>query len=104
VLLGGIAHCSRMKTGRVTLASLAEDDDGYRMHIVTGEGKEPPQWVEMGVGLPSWPSIKFYPDGSVRSILDHALSQHFAMVYGNYVDELLDLCYLLDIKPVLDVG
>jgi L-fucose isomerase len=104
MLLGGIAHCSRLKTGRVTLVSLAEDDDGYRMHIVTGEGKEPPQWVEMGVGLPSWPSIKFYPDGSVRSILDHALSQHFAMVYGNYVDELLDLCYLLDIKPVLDVG
>lgn len=104
VLLGGIAHCSKMKTGRVTLASLAEDDDGYRMHIVTGEGKEPPRWVEMGVPLPSWPSIKFYPDGSVRSILDHALSQHFAMVYGSYVDELLDLCYLLDIKPVLDVG
>ncbi len=104
VLLGGIAHCSKMKTGRLTLACLAEDDEGYRMHIVTGEGKEPPQWVEMGVPLPSWPSIKFYPDGSVRSILDHVMSQHFAMVYGNYVDELLDLCYLLDITPVLDVG
>lgn len=104
VLLGGIAHCSKMKTGRLTLACLAEDDEGYRMHIVTGEGKEPPQWVEMGVSLPSWPSIKFYPDGSVRSILDHVMSQHFAMVYGNYVDELLDLCYLLGIKPVLDVG
>jgi L-fucose isomerase-like protein len=104
VLLGGIAHCSKMKQGRMTLACLSEDHDGYRMHIVTGEGKEPPQWVEMGVPLPSWPSVKFYPDGSVRSILDHVQSQHFAAVFGDYVQELVDLCYLLGIKPVLDAG
>jgi L-fucose isomerase-like protein len=104
VLLGGIAHCSNMKQGRMTLACLSEDREGYRMHIVTGEGKEPPQWVEMGVPLPSWPSVKFFPDGSVRSILDHVQSQHFAAVFGDYVEELLDLCNLLDIKPVLDVG
>ena len=102
VLLGGIAHCSKMKTGRMTLACLSEDGDGYRMHIVTGEGKTPPQWVEMGVPLPSWPSVKFFPDGSVRSILDHVQSQHFAAVYGDYAEELVHLCYLLDIKPVVD--
>jgi len=99
----GIAHCSNMKKGRMTLACLSEDRDGYRMHIVTGEARERPQWVEMGVPLPPWPSVKFYPDTSVRSILNHVQSQHFAAVYGDYVDELLDLCYLLDIKPVLDV-
>ncbi len=102
VLLDGIAHCSRLQTGRLTLACLSEDDEGYRMHIVTGEGKRPPQWVEMGVPLPSWPSVKFYPDGSVRSILDHVQSQHFAAVFGDYADELLNLCYLLDIKPIVD--
>jgi L-fucose isomerase-like protein len=104
VLLGGIAHCSKMKQGRMTLACLSEDQEGYRMHIVTGEGKEPPQWVEMGVPLPPWPSVKFFPDGSVRSILDHVQSQHFAAVFGDCVEELKDLCRLLDIKPVLDVG
>jgi L-fucose isomerase len=103
VLLGGIAHCSRMKTGRMTLACLSEDAEGYRMHIVSGEGKKPPQWVEMGVPLPSWPSVKFFPDASVRSILDHVQSQHFAAVFGDYVEELVDLCYLLGIKTVLDV-
>jgi L-fucose isomerase-like protein len=103
VLLDGLAHCSRMQTGRLTLACLSEDQAGYRMHIVSGEGKQPPQWVEMGVPLPSWPSVKFYPDGSVRSILNHVQSQHFAAVFGDYVEELVDLCYLLDIFPVLDV-
>jgi L-fucose isomerase-like protein len=102
VLLDGIAHCSKMQTGRLTLACLSEDDEGYRMHIVSGVGKEPPQWVEMGVPLPPWPSVKFFPDGSVRSILDHVQSQHFAAVFGDYVDELQDLCYLLDIRPILD--
>ena len=104
VLLGGIAHCSKMKTGRLTLACLSEDEEGYRMHIVTGEGRDPPQWVEMGVPLPSWPSVKFFPDASVRSILDHVQSQHFAAVYGDYVEELVNLCYLLGIKVVLDVS
>ena len=103
VLLGGIAHCSRLKLGRLTLACLAEDDEGYRMHIVSGEGRKPPQWVEMGVPLPSWPSVKFYADVPVRRILDHVQSQHFAAVPGDCVEELKDLCALLGIKPILDV-
>ncbi len=105
VLLDGLVFCSRMKTGRMTLACLSEDPKaigGYRMHIVTGEGKEPPQWVEMGVPLPSWPSVKFYPDGSVRKILDHVQSQHFAAVFGDYADELEELCNLLKIQVIRD--
>jgi len=102
VLLKGIAHCSNMKKGRMTLACLSETKEGYRMHIVTGEGKEQPKWVEMGVPLPSWPSIKFYTDVPVRQVLDHVQSQHFAAVYGTYVNELVDLCNLLDIEVVLD--
>jgi L-fucose isomerase-like protein len=102
VLLKGIAHCSNMKKGRMTLACLSETNDGYMMHIVTGEGKERPEWVEMGVPLPSWPSLTFYPDVPVRQVLDHVQSQHFAAVYGTYVNELVDLCKLLNIKVVLD--
>jgi len=103
VLMGGIAHCSRLKLGRMTLACLAEDAEGYRMHIVSGEGRKPPQWVEMGVPLPSWPSVKFYTDVPVRRILDPVQSQHFAAVPGDCVEELTDLCGLLGIKPILDV-
>jgi L-fucose isomerase len=107
VLLQGLVFCGRMKTGRMTCACLSEDGagdggSGYRMHIATGEGKEPPQWVEMGVPLPSWPSVKFYPDSSVRSILDHVQSQHFAVVYGDYAAELVDLCNLLGVRAVVD--
>lgn len=102
VLLGGIAHCSNMRKGRMTLACFSETKTGYRMHIVTGEAKERPEWVEMGVPLPSWPSVKFFPDVPVRQILDHVQSQHFAAVYGNYSSELIQLCKLLKIETVLD--
>ena len=103
VALGGLAHCSRLKRGRMTLACLAEDNEGYRMHIVTGDGRTPPRWVEMGVPLPSWPSVKFFPDVPVRRILDHVQSQHFAMTYGTHVEALTDLCRLLGIRAVVDV-
>lgn len=102
VLLDGLVQCSNLKKGRMTLASLAETNDGYQMHIVTGDGRERPQWVEMGVPLPSWPSIKLYTDAPVEQILNNVQSQHFAMTYGNYVQELKDLCYLLNIKVVDD--
>jgi L-fucose isomerase-like protein len=103
-LLGGIVQCSKLKKGRMTCAALAEDDEGYRMHIVSGEGREPPQWVEMGVPLPPWPSVKFFPDAKVRSILDNVLSQHFAVVFGDHVQDLVELCRLLGIKTVVDAG
>jgi L-fucose isomerase-like protein len=106
VLLQGLVFCSRMKTGRMTCACLSEDPSsvpsGYRLHLATGEGKEAPQWVEMGVPLPSWPSVRFFPDSSVRSILDHVQSQHFAIVYGNYANEIQNLCNLLNIQTIVD--
>jgi L-fucose isomerase-like protein len=102
VLLDGLVFCGPMKTGRMTLACLSEDHEGYRMHIVTGKGVSPPQWVEMGVPLPSWPSVKFVPDSSVRQILDHVQSQHFAVVYGDFAQEMIELCHMMDIKTIID--
>lgn len=102
VLLDGLVQCSNLKKGKMTLASLAETKEGYQMHIVTGDGRERPQWVEMGVPLPSWPSVKLYADVPVERILNNVQSQHFAMAYGNYVEELKNLCYLLNIRVVND--
>jgi L-fucose isomerase-like protein len=99
----GAAQCSRMRPGRLTLACLAEADtaEGYRMHLVTGEGVAPPEWEEMSVPGPL-PSLRFIPDGSVRSILDRVQSQHFAAVHGDHADELELLCMLLGIPVVAD--
>jgi L-fucose isomerase-like protein len=99
----GVAQCSRMRPGRLTLACLAEADTaaGYRMHLVTGEGLAPPDWQELSVPGPL-PSLRFVPDGSVRSILDRVQSQHFAAVHGDHADALELLCMLLGIPVVAD--
>jgi L-fucose isomerase-like protein len=99
----GVAQCSRMRPGRLTLACLAEVDSaaGYRMHIVTGEGLEPPEWEELSVPGPL-PSVRFVPDGSVRSILDRVQSQHFAAVHGDHADDLELLCRQLGVPVVVD--
>jgi L-fucose isomerase-like protein len=102
VLLDGLVQCSNLKKGRMTLASLSETREGYQMHILTGEGRERPQWVEMGVPRPSWPSIKLFTDVPVERILNNVQSQHLAMTYGTCVEELKHLCYLLNIKVVDD--
>jgi L-fucose isomerase-like protein len=102
LLSDGLAHGSRMKTGRMTLASLAEGDGGYRMHIVTGQAQPAPQWVEMGTELPSWPSVHFVPDVDVTRVLEHVLSQHFAAAYGDWSHELIQLTRLCGIEAVLD--
>jgi len=92
-----------MRPGRLTLACLAEADttEGYRMHLVTGESVEPGDWEEMSVPGPL-PSLRFVPDGDVRSILDHVQSQHFAAVHGDHGDDLEQLCGLLGIPVVAD--
>lgn len=102
VLLDGLVQCSDLKKGRMTLVSLAETNEGYQMHIVTGEGRERPQWVEMGVPLPPWPSVKLHTDVSVERILNNIQSQHLAMTYGTYVEELKLLCHLLGIHVIDD--
>jgi L-fucose isomerase-like protein len=102
LLSDGIAHASKLREGRLTLAHLADTGASFRIHVVAGEGRAAPQWVELGTSLPPWPSVTFYPDASVRAVLDHVQSQHFAAVYGDYVEELVHLCRLLEVEPVVD--
>ncbi len=99
----GVAHCSRMLPGRLTLACLSEADTaaGYRLHLCTGEGFAPPEWEELSVPG-ALPSLRFVPDGSVRAILDHVQSQHFAAVRGDHADVLVGLCEQLGVPVVLD--
>ena len=56
----------------------------------------------MDVPLPARPSVTFHPEVPVRRILDHVQSQHFAMTYAGYVEELVALCRLLGITAIVD--
>ena len=99
---GGIVNTSQMKTGRVTLARISLHGERFRMHIVTGEGVKPRAWEELGWAPPApyFPSLEILPDVSVDDFAQKALAQHYAVVYGDHRDKLVDLCKLLDIEVI----
>jgi L-fucose isomerase-like protein len=97
-LYEGLLNSSPYKAGRVTLARLANDGAGYKMHIATGQAKPPPPFRE--VGCPPYPFIRVGLDGSAHDFMQHLMSQHYAIVYGDIREPLLELCAMLGIRPV----
>jgi L-fucose isomerase-like protein len=99
---GGIVNTGQMKTGTVTLARLSLHGERYRMHILTGEGVKPRNWEEMGWAPPApyFPSLEIILDRGVEEFAQKALAQHYAVVYGNHLQKLVDLCDLLDIEVI----
>jgi len=103
VLYEGVANCSLYKEGRVTLARLGYNRDrSFKMHIVTGEAKKPRPFREVGC-LP-YPSMEVILDGKGDDVAQNLASQHYAIAYGDFREELLELCKLLSIEPKGCVG
>jgi L-fucose isomerase-like protein len=98
-LYEGLLNTSPYKDGLVTLARLANDGDGYKMHIASGQAKQPPPFRE--VECPPYPFIRVALDGSAHSLMQNLMSQHYAVVYGDVRLPLLELCDMLGVRPVL---
>jgi L-fucose isomerase-like protein len=116
-LYEGLLNTSPYKEGMVTLARLANDGPGtggglgtgngpgagggprYKMHILAGQAKPPPPFRE--VDCPPYPFIRVALDGDLRSFMQNLMSQHYAIVYGDVREPLLELCGMLGIRPVL---
>lgn len=98
-LYEGLLNTSPYKDGRVTLARLANDGPGYKMHIVTGQARPPLPFRE--VGCPPYPFIRVALDGDAGDFMQRLMSQHYAIVYGDVSGSLLELCGMLGVRPVL---
>ena len=100
VLYEGVANCGLYKEGMVTLARLGyRRDRSFKMHIITGEAKKPRPFREVGC-LP-YPSMEVILDGNGDDVAQNLASQHYAIAYGDFKKELLELCGLLSIVPTV---
>jgi L-fucose isomerase-like protein len=90
----GIQASYVMRPGKVTVMRLIEDVGSYRMLYFTGEGQE----TELRQGY--MPALDVKPDVNMEKIVQNYSGQHFAICYGDYSDELKQLCTLLDIKAI----
>ena len=81
----------------MTLARLGEtrDGDGFRMLVATGEGLDTDMFVR---GTPL--KIKFDAgcDALREEVITTGWEHHYALMYGDHVDELKDLCRNLNIE------
>jgi L-fucose isomerase-like protein len=98
-LYEGLLNTSPYKEGVVTLSRLANDGDGYRMHITAGQAKPPPSFRE--VECPPYPFIRVALDGDADSLMQNLMSQHYAIVYDDVRGPMLELCRMLGIRPVM---
>ena len=89
-----------LKPGRVTIARLSENQtgDGYRMLITTGTAIQTPQLLR---GNPL--QIKFDVDlpTLAQTLVYQGFEHHFSVVHGEIGDQLVDLCRVMNIEPIV---
>ncbi|MHB1346066.1 MAG: L-arabinose isomerase family protein [Candidatus Humimicrobiaceae bacterium] len=92
----GILNISKVKTGKVTLARLANSKSKYLMHIMTGKAIIPGSWEEVGwtQPAPQLPSLEIILDSSVDDFAQKVMSQHYIITYGDNSSLLKDFCKL----------
>ncbi|NQT59375.1 MAG: hypothetical protein HQ557_10390 [Bacteroidetes bacterium] len=103
LLSSSVLNVSKVRTGYVTCVRLIYLKGKYKMHIYTGEAKEPPAWEEFGWDdpAPQLPSFEIFPDScTVEEFAQKVSSQHVLVAYGNHTESLRDLCGLLDIEVI----
>ncbi len=99
-----LLNVSKVKTGYVTCARIAYLNGKYRMHVYTGEAKDPPAWNEFGWDdpAPQLPSLEIFPDScTVDEFAQNVLCQHVIVAYGDFKREIEDFCKLMDIELVM---
>ncbi|MBO5340612.1 MAG: hypothetical protein J6A62_06425 [Oscillospiraceae bacterium] len=99
-----VLNVSKAKTGYVTCARLVYLKGKYKMHVYTAEAKSPPAWNEFGWAdpAPQLPSLEVFPDScTVEEFAQNVSCQHVILAYGDFVEELRDLCKMMDIELVM---
>jgi len=93
----GVTDEFPLKPGRVTLARLGEkrDGDGFRMLVCTGTGLDTDLFVR---GNPL--KIKFDAgcEAVMNEVIENGWEHHYALMYGDHVQELKDLCRNMNIE------
>ena len=99
MLSQGILNVSKVKTGTLTMSRLVYKDGKYIMHVVLGNGKNPPKWEECGWDAPA-PQLSALEIEipSVENFADNVACQHYIISYGDNREIIANLCSILGIE------
>jgi len=88
-----------LKTGRVTIARLGITEGKYRIFITTGEALPTKMILR---GNPSIVRMDIPVKKLLEVIIENGVEHHYAIVYGDYKDDLIELSRLLNIDAVVN--
>jgi L-fucose isomerase-like protein len=96
----GVVNEFPLRAGRVTIALLSEtkDNNGYRMLITSGEALETEQILR---GNPLRIRFDAPLERFAETLIYQGFEHHFSIIHGEVESELLSLCRLLRIEPVV---
>ncbi len=99
----GISNVSKLKCGEVTYGRFYSSNGEYKLFLSHGKTLPNPKWTELGweEPTPDFPAALLEPEMSVSDYIDKVPGQHIIMVYGDYVEKVKEVCYILGIEVVL---
>ena len=99
MLSQGILNVSKVKTGALTMSRLVYKDGKYIMHVILGNGKNPPKWEECGWDQPA-PQLSALEIEipSVERFAENVACQHYIISYGDNREIIANLCAILGIE------
>ena len=98
---GGMCPQCVSKPGRVTLARLSRISGEYVMLITGGESLDKSRDALKETYWEFSPHTFIKLDAPTPAFVDCLRSNHIHMMYGNYQNELLETCRVLNIQPVV---
>jgi len=98
--IGGTCPQYVAKEGAVTLARLGRIKGEYVMMITTGDVVEMPR-EKLKETVWERPHAFVKPRCSQDEFIQNVLSNHIHFVYGDYSKELIEVCNIMKIKPII---
>ena len=94
----GILNVSKVKTGVLTMSRLVYKDGKYTMHMILGNGKNPPAWEECGWDAPA-PQLSALEIEipSVEKFADNVACQHYIITFGDNREAIKNICSIMNI-------
>lgn len=83
---------------RVTLARMAAKGEDYKLHLTTGKTVKTFNWHE--INCPPPPATDVILDDDPIWFARNIASNHYAMVFGDVRQEMIDLAGLLGVRVV----
>jgi len=90
----GIQNSFVLIKGKVTIIRLIEDKCNYHILLITGNGLD----TDLRQGY--MPALKVKLDGRIENLVKNYAGQHFAICYGDYSKQIVDLGNLLGINVI----